>query len=120
MEFLGTWLVTTLATMIAITVVPGIQTVGGSYAGPILCALSLAIVNAFVKPLAQFLSLPLTVLTLGIFYLIVNALMLLLASKISVGIFGSGISISSFGAAFLGAIIISIATVFFNSLFGLK
>lgn len=118
MEFFVTWIVTTLSTMVAITVVPGIQAIGGSYAGPILCALALAFVNAFIKPVADFLSFPLTVITLGLFRLVVNALMLELASGISVGLFGSGISIDSFGSAVLGSIIISLAATVFGSLLG--
>lgn len=119
MEFIGTWIVTALATMAAITVVPGIEAVGGSYAGPLMCALSLALVNTIVKPIAEVLSLPLTIVTLGFFYLVVNALMLELASSVSVGLFGSGISIESFGAAFMGAIVISIVSVVISAVTGL-
>lgn len=119
MEFFGSWIVTTLACMVAITVVPGIEAVGGSYAGPIFCALALALVNAIIKPVAQFLSLPLTVLTLGFFYLVVNAILLEIAGSLSVGLFGSGIAINSFGAAFMGSIIISLASTVFSALLGL-
>ncbi len=119
MEFFGSWIVTTLACMVAITVVPGIEAVGGSYAGPIFCALALALVNAIIKPVAQFLSFPLTVLTLGFFYLVVNAILLEIAGSLSVGLFGSGIAINSFGAAFMGSIIISLASTVFSALLGL-
>ena len=111
MEFLGTWLVTSIATAAAIALVPGIRAVGGSYLGPIMCALALALVNAIVKPVVEVLSLPLTIVTLGIFYLVINAMMLNLASGLSVSLFGSGIEIDSFGDAFVGSIIISIATM---------
>ncbi len=116
MKFLGNWLVTTLATMIAISLVSGIEPVGGSYAGPIFCALTLALVNSFVKPIASLLSLPINLLTLGLFNLFLNAFMLELASALSVDLFGSGISISSFGAAFFGSIVISLATTVFSGL----
>lgn len=119
MQFIGTWIVTTLACAVAIAIVPGIQAVGGSYAGPIMCALALALINASIKPLAQVLSLPITVLTLGIFYLVVNALLLMLAGNLSTGLFGSGIHIDSFGAAFFGSIIISLASTVFSSIMGL-
>lgn len=117
MEFFVTWLVTSLATVIAIAVVPGIEAVGGSYMGPAMCALALALVNAFIKPIIKFLSLPITVVTLGVFSLVINALMLQLAGNISVGLFGSGIQIDSFGAAFLGSIVMSIATSIISPLF---
>jgi putative membrane protein len=118
MQFLGTWLVTALATMAAIGVVPGITAVGGSYGGPIMCALALAFVNSFIKPIADFLSFPLTLVTFGLFSLVINALMLQLAGSISVGIFGSGIAIDSFGSAFLGAIVISIASTIIYKVMG--
>ena len=111
MEFLGTWLVTSIATAAAIALVPGIRAVGGSYLGPIMCALALALVNAIVKPVVEVLSLPLTIVTLGIFYLVINAMMLNLASDLSVSLFGSGIEIDSFGAAMMGAIVISLASM---------
>lgn len=118
MEFLITWFVTSIATAVAIALVPGIEAVGGSLLGPVMCALALALVNAIVKPIIEVLSLPLTVVTMGIFYLVINALMLELASSVSLGLFGSGISISSFGAAFLGAIVISLASMVVGSVVG--
>ena len=111
MEFLVSWLSTAIAIAIAIALVPGIRAVGGSYVGPAACALALALVNAIIAPVAQFFSLPITVLTLGIFYLVVNAFMLQLASGLSVAAVGSGIEIDSFGSAFVGSIIISIASM---------
>lgn len=111
MGFIATWLATAIAIAITIAIVPGIRAVGGSYLGPATCALALALVNAVVAPAAQFFSLPITVLTLGIFHLVVNALMLQLASWLSVASVGSGIEIDSFGDAFVGSIIISIATM---------
>jgi putative membrane protein len=76
-----------------------------------MCALALALVNAIVKPVVEVLSLPLTIVTLGIFYLVINAMMLNLASGLSVSLFGSGIEIDSFGAAMMGAIVISLASM---------
>ena len=119
MEFLGSWFVTTIATMAAIAVVPGIEATGGSWMGPIMCALALSLVNVLIKPLAQIISLPITILTLGIFYLVVNALMLELASYLSLHVFGAGITISSFGEAFLGALIISIVSAIISAVTGL-
>lgn len=118
MEFLGTWLVTSIATAAAIALVPGIRAVGGSYLGPIMCALALALVNAIVKPVVEVLSLPLTIVTLGIFYLVINAMMLNLASSLSISLFGSGIEIDSFGAAMMGAIVISLASMIIGPIIG--
>lgn len=118
MRFIGTWLVTAFAAAVAIWLVPGIQAVGG-WVGIVTVAFMLALVNATVKPLMQLLALPLTVVTLGIFHLIVNALALELASWLSMGIFGSGIYIATFGAAFFGAIIISIVSALTEGATGL-
>lgn len=109
MRFILNWLLTAIAIAIAAFIVPGIAPFG---AAPWLCylfvGLFLGIVNSLVKPVLTLVSLPATILTLGIFYLVINAFMLELASWLSVSLLGAGISISGFGAAFFGAIIISI------------
>ncbi|MDD3485977.1 MAG: phage holin family protein [Atopobiaceae bacterium] len=120
MRFMLRWLVTALAVAAAIWLVPGIQPVGmasvsgytveASYMGPILTALLLALVNMCVKPLMQLVSLPITCLTLGIFSLVINAMMLELASWLARNLFAVGISIDSFSSAILGALVISIVT----------
>jgi len=117
MSFIGSWFITAIATAAAIWLVPGIEAVGGTWAGPIFCALALAFVNAVIKPVMTILSIPITILTLGIFYLVINALMLELASWLSRNIFHAGISIDSFGAAFLGAIVISIVSAILGAVF---
>jgi putative membrane protein len=71
----------------------------------IVFAVVLAILNIFIKPLIILLTLPVTILTLGLFLFIVNALVVLLASK-----FVNGISISSFGWALLFSLILSFVT----------
>ena len=65
------------------------------------------IVNAFIKPVVQLLSLPLLILTLGLFTLVINALMLMLTAWMSTAT-DYGLLITGFGAAFWGALIISI------------
>ncbi|WP_198289425.1 phage holin family protein [Rhodococcus sp. AW25M09] len=67
----------------------------------------LTVVNAFIRPLVRLLSLPLLILTLGLFTLVINALMLLLTAWLSSQT-GYGLEIIGFAAAFWGAIIISI------------
>ncbi len=118
MGFFATWLVTSIATAAAIAFVPGIEAVGGSYMGPIMCALVLALVNAIIKPIAEVLSLPITILTLGVFCLVINAFMLEIAGSLSVDLFGSGISIDSFGSAIIGSIVISLATMVIGPIVG--
>ncbi|MEZ4269290.1 MAG: phage holin family protein [Myxococcota bacterium] len=76
-------------------------------------AISLGIVNALVRPLMVLLTLPLTVLTLGLFLLVVNALMLWLASS-----FVSGIRVRDFGAAFWSSLVLSVLNLLVAWLFG--
>ncbi len=109
-RFFRNWLLTSIAIAVAAFIVPGIQPFGA--ADPWLSfsfvGLFLGLVNSLVKPLITVISLPLTCLTVGLFQLVVNSFMLELASWLSVNLLGSGISISGFGAALLGSIIVSI------------
>ena len=119
MKFLVRWLVTAIAVGVAVWIVPGITTVGDNGTIAIAVgALILALVNVSIKPILQILSLPISILTLGIFYLIVNAFLLELAAWLSGGIFASGIAVDGFGAAFLGSIVISIISALVNGLIG--
>ncbi|MGB3773396.1 MAG: phage holin family protein [Rhodococcus sp. (in: high G+C Gram-positive bacteria)] len=65
------------------------------------------VINALVKPVVQLLSLPLIVLSLGLFLLVINALMLMLTAAIT-DTTGYGLTVDGFGAAFWGAVIISL------------
>lgn len=78
--------------------------------------LFLNIVDSFVKPFLTVISLPLTIITLGIFQLVVNSFMLELASYLSVNLLGVGISIASFGSAFMGSILVSITRSILDSI----
>lgn len=119
MNFLIRWIATAVAVGAAVLLVPGITTTGPNATIAIAVgALVLALVNISIKPILQFLSLPITVLTLGIFYLVVNALLLELAAWASTALFGSGIAVAGFGWAFLGSIIISIVSAIVNSFIG--
>jgi putative membrane protein len=102
--FLTRWFVTTLAVFLAAQIIPGISY--GDRLGTLLGAsLLLGIVNAFVRPILLLLSLPLILLTMGFFILVVNALMLKL-----VGGLIPGFHVESFGAAFLGSLLISLVS----------
>ena len=110
MRFVLNWLLTSIAISIAAFLVPGIEPFGP--ADPWICfafvGLFLGFVNSLVKPLLTVISLPVTILTLGVFKLVINSFMLELASWLSVNLLGAGVSISGFGAAFFGAIVVSI------------
>ena len=110
MTFVLNWLFTSIAIAIADYIVPGIFVIGPVevWLCYVFCGLTLSLVNSFVKPLVSLLSLPITIVTLGIFQLVVNGLMLQFASQLSLNLFHAGIVIDGFGAAFGGAIIVSI------------
>ena len=76
----------------------------------LVVAVVFTLVNAVVKPIVQFLSLPLTIITLGLFLLVVNALMLMLTSWITTNfdLFGAEYVVSGFWAVFLEAIVIGL------------
>ena len=122
MSFFARWLVTAIAVAAAVWLVPGIQIIGGDSAwiGIALFALILSLVNLSIKPILQVLSLPISVLTLGIFYLVVNTLMLYLAAWLANGLFGVGFWIAGFGSAFIASIVISLVSAIANSIVGDK
>lgn len=96
-----------------------IATSGNGTGGDVLVILGIAlvftVVNAFVKPIVKLLSLPLLILTLGLFTLIINALMLLLTSWISSQT-EWGLSVEDFWTAVWGALIISLVNVVLSAL----
>jgi len=97
------WLVITVAILLASTIVPGIRV--ESLMTAIIAAAILGVINTFLRPVLLILTLPLTILTLGIFTFVLNAFMLLL-----VAYFVDGFEIDGFWWAFLGALIISIVS----------
>ena len=119
MNFLIRWIVTAVAVGAAVWIVPGISSVGPNATIAVAAmALILSLINVSLKPILQVLSLPITVLTLGVFYLVVNAFLLELAAWAATGLFGSGIVIDGFFPALLGSIIVSIVSAIVNSMIG--
>lgn len=93
----------------------GLDAIDEQVSIPTLTALAIVavvftLVNAVIKPIVQLLSLPLTILTLGLFLLVVNALMLMLTGWITTtfDLFGAQYAVSGFWAAFFGAIVIGL------------
>lgn len=120
MNFIIRWIVTAIAVAAAVWIVPGIEIVSNAstWVGVVFFALILSLINMSVKPILQVLSLPVTVLTLGIFYLVVNTLLLYLAAWLANGLFSAGFYIASFGSAFVASIVISIVSTLVNGLVG--
>ena len=108
--FLVRWFVTTLAVAVAAGVVPGIHY--GSLFSLLGVALLLGIVNALMRPVLLLLSLPLILVTMGLFVLVINALMLWFVSSLV-----PDFKIDSFWSAFFGAILVSIVSWVLSAFF---
>lgn len=83
----------------------------------VVMAIIFGVVNAFIRPIVRILSFPLLLLTLGLFTIVINALMLLLSEWIA-GLFGVGFHVDGFAAALLGAVIISVVSIILSILLG--
>ena len=120
MNFIIRWLVTAISVGVAVWLVPGLEVVGGTEAWVAIAifGLILSLINISIKPLMQVLSLPITIITLGIFYLIVNTFMLYVAAWLANGIFQVGLEIATFGSAFVASIVISIVSGIMNAIVG--
>lgn len=73
----------------------------------LLVALAFSLLNTYLRPILRILTLPISVLTMGIFLLVINAAMLMLTAAISDQL-GLGFTVRDFGAAFLGAIVVAV------------
>src|SRR6476646_10369167 len=108
MTFVIRLLVNAAALYVATKLVPGVDYTGGwvTFLG---VALLFGFVNAFIRPVAKVLTFPIIIVTLGIFSLVVNGLMLWLTSSLSAAL-GLGFHVSGFWAAFFGALIVSLVS----------
>lgn len=112
-EFLQRWLVTTTGVLVAAHLVDGIHYERDRWPALLVATLVLGLLNAFLRPLLLLLSLPLLLLTLGLFTLVINAALLY-----GVGQIIQGFHVDSFKAAFWGALVISVVSVLLNTLTG--
>lgn len=111
-------MINALAIAAAIKLVDGI-TFTGEWWKIILIGLVFGVVNTLIKPLVTLFSLPLIVLTLGIFTLVVNALMLMLTAYLS-GPFGLGFQVAGFWPALWGSIIASVVSILLSWISGVR
>lgn len=108
MPFFLRLLINAAALWVATRLVPGV-TFSGDWLPFLGVALIFGAVNTFVGPVAKIISIPFIVLTLGIFLLVVNGLLLWLTSSLS-GALGLGFHVSGFWAAFFGGLVVSIVS----------
>ncbi|MBE9142461.1 phage holin family protein [Planktothrix mougeotii] len=111
LNFFLTWLISAISLGITAYIVPGFTI--SSWQAAAVGVVVMALVNAIIKPIITIFTLPLTILTLGLFLFVVNAISISL-----VAYFTPGFSISSFWAALLGSIVLSLVSSLFNQILG--
>ncbi len=116
MRLILRWLIIAIALMAAVYVVPGIDVEGSNgLVAVAIMAVILGLVNAIIRPIMKFLSCGLIVLTLGLFVLVINGFMFLLASWITDSFTHYGLTVhGSFWTAFLAALVVSIVSWVLN------
>jgi putative membrane protein len=118
------WFINAVALLIAALIIPKIRlTASGTSPGLnewvtlAIVALIFGVINAIVRPVVVLLTLPFTIVTLGLFMFVVNALMLMLTSRIAQAM-NLGFRVEGFGAALLGALVISVVSFILTRMFG--
>jgi putative membrane protein len=109
MRLLLHWILSALAVWIVAQVVPGVHVSG--VVAALIAALAIGFINATLGALLKIITFPLTLITLGLFWFVINALMLELAAAVV-----PGFQVRSFGAAFLGAIVLSLVNLLLKAI----
>ena len=104
LTLLARWIVNAAALLLVAYLYPGVQVAG--FFPALVAALFLGLVNAVVRPILVILTLPVTILTLGLFLFVINALLFWLVAEIV-----KGFNVAGFGAALLGSILYSLITL---------
>lgn len=102
------WILFALALLFIAWIIPGINIEG--FRAALLSAFVIGLVNVFIRPLFVIITIPITILTLGLFIFIINALLFLLVAKVV-----PGFEVDGFFSALLGSILLSIISLFINS-----
>lgn len=106
-------LVMGIAVFLAVTVVPGIES--DSLGAGVAAVLVLTLLNTLIRPLLYLLSLPLIVLSLGLFLVVINALLLQLTATLV-----KGFTVTGFWASFWGALVISVVSAILNGILAVE
>jgi putative membrane protein len=109
MRLLLHWLLSALAVWIMAQIVPGVHVTGAAAA--LIAALAIGFINATIGLVLKIITFPLTLLTLGLFWFVINALMLELASALV-----PGFQVRGFFAAFVGAIVLSLVNLLLKAI----
>ena len=108
-KFFLRWAINAIALYVAVQFVSGID-FQGSWTGLLWLALIIGLLNALVRPLLKLLAFPLIILTLGLFTIVINTIVLMLTSAIGQAL-NLGLSVDGFWSALLGSIVISLVSV---------
>lgn len=109
MSLLLNWLISAVVIIISAYVIPGVQV--GNFGAALITAIVLGILNAVVKPLLVLLTLPVNILTLGLFTLVINAIIILIAAQIV-----PGFKVDGFLAALIFAVVVSLISSLFANI----
>jgi putative membrane protein len=107
MSMLIAWIVITIAVVLASYLLPGVEV--KDLKSAVVAAAVLGILNALLKPILVFLTIPITFLTLGLFLIVINAAMFYLAAALV-----EGFRVRSFGWALGGALVVSVVSIVAN------
>ncbi len=114
-KFVFRWAINVVALYAAIMLVDGIE-LSGKWTGVLWMALIIGLLNALVRPLLKFLTCPLIILTLGLFTIVINTVILMLANWVGQG-FNLGVTVDGFWSALLGSLVISVVSVILSVIF---
>jgi len=109
MNMLVKWIVFSVLIIFTAWIVPGISV--NNFLSAMLVCLTIGFINIFVRPIVEFISLPINFLTLGLFSFVINALLLMLA-----GVITPGFEVDGFLSALLGSILLSIFVGLMNKM----
>ena len=107
------WALNSFALFIVMKLIPGIQI--DRFQDLLLATLVIGLLNVFLKPIIVLLTLPVNLMTLGLFTLVINGLIFYMAAHLV-----PGLHVTGFGAAFIAALLFSMFSFVLNMLFGAK
>jgi putative membrane protein len=112
MNFLVNMVISALAILISALLIPGIKVDG--FLSALLLAVVLSVLNRIVKPILVFFTLPITIMTIGLFYLVINVMLIYLADWIV----SPGFTVNSFFAALIFSIVLSVVNSILDAMAG--
>ena len=115
MNFIVKLILSTIAVLITAWLLPGVSIEGNSFFTAFMLAIVLAFLNAILKPVLVFLTIPVTILTLGLFYLVINAVIIIFAEQLV-----HGFHVKGFFTALLFSIVLSLVSSVLDGLAGIN